>query len=118
MEFPKSIRVGQVVYMVTNDPDMWMQVEHHTQTKGYYGHTDNHRAIIYLNPETAFSVQRLTLWHEVLHAVLECAAGAPDWTDLGKDRDAREESVIRRIEAPTLNVLADNPELVKYLTAS
>lgn len=112
---PTTVRVGQVEYRVTSDADEWLKVEHRTQTKGYYGHTLHTEAVIYLNPDAAPTVARLTLWHEVLHAVLEAAAGAPDWENFGEDKDAREEALIRRLEAPTLNVLADNPELAAYL---
>lgn len=114
---PESVRIGQVIYRITSDPDDWMKVEHSTQTKGYYGHTRNTEAVILINPEAAPSVAKLTLWHEIFHAMFEAAMGAPDWDALGKDKSAREEEVIRRLEAPTLNVLADNPELVAYLTA-
>jgi hypothetical protein len=115
-EHPISVRIGQVEYHITSDQDEWLKIEHKTQTKDYFGHTANVPAIIYLNPEAAPSVTRLTLWHEVLHAVFEAAMGAPSWDGLGKDKDEREESVIRLLEAPTLNVLADNPDLVAYLT--
>lgn len=115
-EHPKSVRIGQVEYRITSDPDEWMKVEHKTQTKGYYGHTQNTEALICLNPDAAPSVTRLTLWHEVMHAICESALGSPSWDALGKEKDDREESVIRTLEAPTLNVLADNPDLVAYLT--
>lgn len=111
------MKVGPVVYRITSDPDEWLRVEHKTQTKGYYGHTENREAVIYLNPEADPAVTRLTLWHEILHALCETTMGSPDWRGLGKDHDAREESIIRAFEAPTLTVLRDNPEIVAYLTA-
>lgn len=116
LSYPLSVKIGPVIYRVTSDPDDWVRVEHDTQTNGYYGHTNNKQAIIYLNPEADPAVTRLTFWHEVLHALFEVTMGAPDWHGLGKTRDDREESVIRRLEGPTLNVLRDNPELVAYLT--
>ncbi len=51
---------------------------------------------------------------------MRCASqrwDAPDWRHLGPDRLNREERVVRMLEAPTLNVLNDNPGLVAYLTA-
>ncbi|GIT80195.1 hypothetical protein LLS1_18640 [Leifsonia sp. LS1] len=112
---PAEIKVGAVVYTVVTNPDEWVKIEHETQTKGFYGHTQNTPARIYINPDSAPDVARLTLWHEVIHALSETTMGAPDWRHLGKDRDAREESVIRKLEHPTLQVLRDNPDLVSYL---
>lgn len=114
---PASVKVGPVTYTITRDPDDWMRIEHSTQTKGYYGHSNHHDARIYLNPATTEDVTKLTLWHEVLHAAFETMMGSRDWRHLGKEHDDREESIIRAIEAPTLTVLAENPELVAYLTS-
>lgn len=111
---PTSIRIGQVIYTVTADEDDWLRIEHRTRIHGAYGHTENRRARIYLNPDQPESQMKLTLWHEVLHALFEAAMGRPTWKKLGPDR---EERVVRMLEAPTLNVLADNPELVAYLTS-
>jgi hypothetical protein len=115
LQHPLSVRVGQVIYEITSDPDRWLKIEHKTKTSGYYGHTEHKEATIYLNPEAAQSVTKLTLWHEVLHAVIEAAMGSPSWEGLGKEQGDREENVIRLLEAPTLNVLADNPDLVEFL---
>lgn len=118
--FPECIRVGAVTYRVTQAIDEWQSIEHETQTKGYYGHTQHKKATIYLNPEASSGVTRLTLWHEVLHCVDEVMLGDPDWTKLNgdpEDKDAAEEIVVRMLESPTLVVLRDNPHLVAYLTA-
>lgn len=114
---PGSIRAGVVTYRVTTDSGEWLEIEHRTQTSGYYGHTEHHGAVIYLNPALGAEVMRLTLWHEVMHALAEVAMGSPDWTKLGKSKKDREESVIRHWEHPVVAVLRDNPELVAYLTA-
>jgi len=117
---PSTIRVGTVTFRVTVDRDDWMRIEHKTQTKGYYGHTENREAMIYLNPDGAPDVTRLTLWHEVLHCLDETVMGDPNWLELAgkpEDMDAAEEVVIRMLEHPTLAVLRDNPALVAYLTA-
>ena len=116
VDMPASIRVGSVTYRVTTDPDDWMRFEHKNQSKGAYGHTEHLEATIFVNPETTPDVQRLTLWHEVMHAMHEAVMGAPDWHGLGKGKIDREEAVISALESPTLLVLRDNPELVTYLT--
>ena len=118
--FPAEVRIGTVVYKVTADADDWMRIEHSTQSKGYYGHTQNTEAMIYLNPGATPDVQRLTLWHEVLHALTETVMGSPDFRSLPnapESKDDAEEAVMRMFEHPTLSVLRDNPALVAYLTA-
>lgn len=114
---PTRITIGTVTYTVTIDPDDWMRIEHNSRKFDDYAHTKHNIATIYLNPDQAPSVLPLTLWHEVLHALAETCMGAPDWRGLGKDKDDREESVIRAWEHPTLAVLRDNPQLVAYLTS-
>jgi hypothetical protein len=113
---PTSLRIGAITYRITRDPDDWLRIEHETQRKGDFGHTKHDTAVIYLNPENPPTVTRLTLWHEVLHALNMATMGAPDWKGLGKTTTDREETVIRMWEHPTLAVLRDNPELVAYLT--
>lgn len=117
---PTTIVVGTVPYTVTADADEWMRIEHSTRTNGYYGHTQNREAVIFLNPNTSPEVQRLTLWHEVLHALSESVMGAPDYRNLPgapESKEDAEEATVRMWEHPTLAVLRDNPELVAYLTA-
>lgn len=113
---PAAIQIGSVTYMVTRDPQRWMALENRLHTSGYYGHTDHTEACIYLNPTLAEDVVKLTLWHEVLHAVCEAMLGDPAWRHLGSSPEAREEAVVRMLESPTLLVLRDNPALVEYLT--
>jgi hypothetical protein len=114
---PGAVLIGSVTYLVTADPDDWMRIEHQRESKGDYGCTDNTKATIYISPESTPDVQRQTLWHEVMHALCETVIGGMDWRGLGKDRYAREETVIRMLESPIVMVLRENPELVNYLMA-
>ena len=116
-DIPPSVRIGTVTYRVTTSDDDWMRIEHATQKKGCYGHTDPIAATIYLNPNAAPEQNRLTLWHEVLHALHETVMGSPSWQGLSDDPREAEERVVLRWEHPTLAVLRDNPALVAYLTA-
>ena len=116
-EMPISVVIGSVTYRVTIDPDDWMRVEHKVQSKGDYGHTQNLEATIYVNPAATPGVQRLTFWHEVMHAMCETVMGSPDWRGLGKEKAAREEAVVSMFESPIVLVLRDNPALVAYLTS-
>jgi hypothetical protein len=98
---PSTVLIGSVTYLATINPDDWLRIEHERQSKGDYGCTDNNKATIYINPESTPDVQRLTLWHEVMHALCETVVGGPDWRGLGKDRHDREESVIRMLVEST-----------------
>jgi len=115
-DIPSTIRVGSVTFRVTIDPDDWLRIEHKNLSNGNYGYTGFHEATMYINPESTPDTQRLTLWHEVMHALCEVAMGSPNWHHLGKEKSDREEAVVRAFESPTLLVLRDNPELVAYLT--
>ena len=114
---PASVRIGAVTYTITIDPDAWMRYEHENQSKGYYGHTEHRPATILINPDSTPDVVRLTLWHEIQHALCETVMGSPNWLDLGETKNDREEAVIRAFESPTLLVLRDNPDLADYLTS-
>lgn len=117
VEMPNAVLIGSVIYEVTTNPIDWLRIENATQRKGYYGHTEPLSAIIYISPNTSLDTQRLTLWHEIMHAMCETMMGSPDWLNLGEDNAAREERVIRAFESPVVCVLRDNPALVAYLTA-
>ena len=112
---PATVRVGSVTYRVTIDPDDWIRVEHKVQSKGDYGHCQNIEATIYVNPEATPDVQRVTLWHEVMHALCTAVMGSPDWHGLGKEKHDREEAVVSAFESPIVLVLRDNPDLTAYL---
>jgi len=113
---PTTVTIGTVVFDVIVDPTEWVRIEHAVQMTNSYGHTEAHAARMYINPDHSVQVQRLTLWHEVLHALAETVMGRPEWDNLGTEVDDREEAVVRAWEHPTLAVLRDNPDLVAYLT--
>lgn len=114
-DLPESVIIGTVVYAILNDPTSWMAYEHGSQTKGFYGATQFRQSQILINPEQTPEQTRLTLWHEILHALNQSVMGDPSWTRLSKDPDEAEEIMVRRLEHPTLAVLRDNPELTLYL---
>lgn len=114
---PAEVLIGTVVFTVTTDPDEWVRAEHRRQRTGDYGACEPNRALITINPDTPADVQRLTVWHEVLHALAETVMGKPEWKRLGETVTDREEAVVRAWEHPTLAVLRDNPDLAAYLTA-
>ena len=116
VQMPKAVTIGSVVYDVTADPLDWMCYENTSQCKGAYWHTEPMHAVIYISPETSPDNQRLSLWHEIMHALCESVMGSPRWSDLGEGQTEREERVVRAFESPIVLVLRDNPALVAYLT--
>ena len=116
-EMPDAVLIGSVVYRVTIDPDEWMRYENTSQCKGAYGHTDSMVAVIYISPYISPDNERLTLWHEIMHAICDTVIGSPHWDHLGEGPTEREERVVRTFESPIVLVLRDNPQLVAYLTA-
>lgn len=116
VEMPDAVLIGAVIYEVTADEVDWLRIEDAEQCKGAYGVNEPMQAVIYINPETSPDNQRLTLWHEILHALSETTMGSPTWSNLGEGRTEREERIVRAFESPTLLVLRDNPQLVAYLT--
>jgi len=115
-EMPSTVLIGSIVYDVTTDRVDWLAIENSTRTRGFYGHTDHTIATFYISPDATPDVQRMTLWHEIMHGLTEVTMGSPSWRGLGEEKSDREERVIRMFESPTLLVLRDNPQLVAYLT--
>lgn len=109
---PPSVRVGTVTYRISNTPEDWADA---TDATGKVGETDHIAGLIRLKPGMTGGVLRITLWHEVIHAMMWAVLGGPKWDNLGDDEEAREEFIVARMEHPTLAVLRDNPALVHYL---
>lgn len=112
-DYPRRIKVGTVTYRVSDTAEDWTAA---TDATGKVGETDHTAGLIRLKPGMAPHVLRITLWHEVLHAIMWAVLGGLKWDHLGDDEDAREEFIVARMEHPTLAVLRDNPGLVAYLT--
>lgn len=112
-DYPRRIRVGTVTYRVSDTPEDWAAADNPT---GKVGESDHVNALIRIKPGMAPDAARITLWHEVLHALMWSVLGGPRWDHLGDDEEAREEFIVARLEHATLAVLRDNPGLVAYLT--
>jgi hypothetical protein len=101
---PRRIRVGPVTYEVTSDALAVAEMGHDK-----LGETQDDFARIVLHPKQSPAVRRVSLMHELLHAVNE-HTGLDD--SLG---DKVEEDVTNRIAPALLDTFRRNPKLVAYL---
>ena len=74
---------------------------------GLYGQTRHATQEIVFNDTVSIGMQRLTVLHEVLHAVKESYMGNR-WTD-------SEEDAVQQLSAGLYQVLEDNPDLCQWL---
>lgn len=106
---PKQIKVGPFTFEVTNDPKRW---EKATQNMEASGVCDTEEMVIYLDPAVKDHTKRsVVLWHEIMHAVWDATCHDMDLRDLEK----AEESFVAASAPVFVQVLRDNPDLVKYL---
>lgn len=75
------------------------------------GETRPSRLTIVVRPGLPPDLERVVVWHEVLHAVM----AVHDW--LGARRMPAEEEVVDKVSMTQMEVLRDNPRLLRYLTA-
>lgn len=102
MRLPRLIRVGAYRYAVTFKKGM-----------GRLGETDSNKGTITLQPGQGPDYLADTLLHEVLHACWWRTFAA---TGLEFVSQPQEESIIAALTPTLLEVLRDNPVLVKFLT--
>ena len=99
----KTIQVGPYKYrIVANDRVLALD--------SLAGRCDPNRLEIHLDRNTAPGVQRETLLHELIHAVMDLAGLSQELAD------EAEEMYVRRISPVLLDVLRRNPKLVQFLT--
>lgn len=123
---PREVRIGPIVYKIYYDDGAeWTQAQlraakqdagegdpHHI----LYGYTMNSQQWISINPDLPEPQRRLTLTHELFHA-MHTVIGDPLDVMIDKEEGADiEEYMAAVMAAPMLSMLRDNPELVAYLT--
>lgn len=101
---PKSVDVGPYPHRVSHKTKPIAKEVERTG-KDLYGFYDEQTLTIHVHPETAPSLQRETLLHELLHAVI-AVSGV---------KVKNEERVIRALSPVLLDTLRRNPELADYL---
>lgn len=95
MKIPESIRIGGVDYSIQETKAL------NDGTNMCYGHIDYQKSIIELNPDNQDHQKKcLTLWHEIVHGVVEHAN-----MDV---KDSSEESIVDTIAKGMYQVLQDN----------
>lgn len=108
MRMPKSVKIGSQVWEISE------QKRKHAMDN-HYGVTNGKDNSIVIDAELSPSMARVTLFHELLHAIRITFGGSltPNkWTDFYE----AEHFWIGTYEEPVVAMLRDNPELVKFLT--
>lgn len=108
MIMPSRIKIGSQVWEITE------QKRKHAMDN-HYGITNPKDNSIVIDSELVDSMKRITLFHELLHAIRFTFGGSlsPNrWSDF---HDA-EHYWIGLLEEPVVLMLRDNPDLVAYLT--
>ena len=110
MKGPDKVRVGPHRYRIRYDKDaIDLKATEHNERR-LYGLTEPVSQLIHIDPTLAASQMRDTVLHEVLHACLSLI-GADEFLSPSK-----EERLVRALSPALLQVLRDNPKLVRFLT--
>lgn len=110
---PKKIKIGSQTWEITEQ-----KRKHNSEfLDGTYGYTVDKDNTIVLDAEMANSVRRVTLLHELLHAIRFIFGGSfkPAKTTTYEEW---EHYFIGIYEEPLLMVLKDNPELMEFLLSN
>ena len=107
---PKSVKIGSQVWEITEQ-----KRKHNAEfLDGTYGYTIDKDNTIIIDSEMAASVKRVTLFHEILHAVRFIFGGSYK-PGKATSYEEWEHYFIGLYEEPVLMVLRDNPELLAFL---
>lgn len=110
---PKKIKIGTQIWEVTEQ-----KRKHNSDFQdGTYGYTIDKDNTIVLDAEMAPSIRRVTLLHELLHAIRYIFGGSYR-PSKSTSYDEWEHYFIGIYEEPLLMVLKDNPELMEFLLAN
>ncbi len=98
---PTTLRVGPLRYQIVRDSQRL--------PSDHWGMTDKARQVVALSPDQSDQRTRLTLLHEILHALA-------DITNLDGIDPSVEERLVTQLAPALLDLLRENPGLVAYLT--
>ena len=106
----KSIKIGpQRFTIIERSPD-----EDGMLSDGAYGYTLDSKNVIVIASDLGNGKQKITLLHEVLHAIRMSNEGMPK-PSKDDDFEAWEHYFIAMYETGLLAVLKDNPKLTEWL---
>lgn len=110
MKIPKHIKIGTQLWEVTEH-----KRKHNSDFQdGTYGYTIDKDNTIVLDVEMPLSIKRVTLFHELLHAIRFTFGGSYQ-PPKGTTFLEWEHYWIGLYEEPVMAMLRDNPELVAFL---
>jgi hypothetical protein len=110
---PKKIAVSHSIIEIATDPRSIFSASKQ-ENEVLFGRYDSHESKITIDGSGHPSVQRETLLHEILHAIIGHTNLSSEGGPLSGDA---EEAVIRAISPMLLDTLRRNPKLASYLTA-
>jgi hypothetical protein len=112
MTLPESVVVGPVTYRITSRDEDWYAYEQDGggRQRNNYGATWPARATLLLNPNNPDQIQRVTVLHELLHAV-SLTAGH-------RGGKLTEERWVSMVDSLLLDTLVRNPDLAAWLLES
>jgi Zn-dependent peptidase ImmA (M78 family) len=94
MKIPEKIRIGGIDYPIEYVPDL------NDGAMVCYGMIDTEQSRILLNTNQAYQRQCVTLWHEILHGIIDHAHVELD--------DEVEEKIVKMLSKGIYQVLQDN----------
>lgn len=108
MKIPTSVKIGSQIWEVS------VQKRKHSAEPENYGWTSSKDNTIVLDAELPESVMRITLFHELLHAI-RFTFGGSFKPSKSTEFHEWEHYWIGIYEEPVVMMLRDNPDLVVYL---
>ena len=110
MPLPDSVKVGHATYELKHEPGL-------SQLTGATGVCGQDVQSILIDPMSGPDMQRETVLHEVLHAIFHGVGLKPYLEEVEKEADIKEleEKVVNAASGLLLQVLRDNPALMKFL---
>jgi hypothetical protein len=103
---PQHIRVGQHLYTVNTFDQPVNGFEDPENNKTNLGYSSPGSLMLYVNTDCPKSVQQVTLWHEVKHAVCNF---------VGASYEQDDEGYVTATDDMEIMVLQQNPRLVEWM---
>jgi Zn-dependent peptidase ImmA (M78 family) len=108
---PKKVNMGCYEYEVSecSDEDMKKKIDVETEAEVVWGAINDSAQEIYINKEATPQMKRLTLLHEIVHAI----TFNNDIGSITKSEDM--EDTVDRLASGIYEIMKRNPEVVKWV---